>query len=1354
MEDVASSSGGHPSRPEAVSTTTTTTATTSAVSSNTSSTPLPPFQASPSRDPQSPPSHRRRYTGSSIPLRPEVPLPPVLNGFATLSAPSVIGSGGFDSVERFRSNLGYPAFSSPPAGSSAGARQGRPAGLRHSSPNNHQRRQSRSSDRDVFQTDLNAYSTSTWNTNTAPFRLTNSGLGPRHSIANLQPNPKSETMLPAHPAHPPPPSSRPSYRNQRSSHSQPNSMPSTPNNTRTRRSPSPPHFALDSPRSATSDPSTHTVMRTARCQYESGLVLQRRRIPYSIGSDPLSDEKPPKDSLSKEDDQKLTADMEKLYADLLPSDESNERRRKFLAKLEKLLNDEWPGHEIKVYPFGSTENKLCSTDSDVDVCIVTAYKEVENVCLLAKLLGRHNMERIICVQNAKVPIVRIWDPEYQVQCDMNVNNTLALENTRMVKTYVDIDPRVRPLAMIIKHWTKQRILNDAAGGGTLSSYTWICMMINFLQTREPPILPSLHQREHKKKPPQNGVDVSFDDDIEKLRGFGDANTESLGSLLFNFFKRYGYEIDFEKSVVSVRMGKLISKAEKKWDNLFGNRLCVEEPFSTARNLSNGADDNAVRGIHEEFRRACKFLAESPPNMTSWCEEYTFPKDEHISASDFVKPASRPVQMTRSNSANKGRSGDNGRSRNRQFGGYGSNPRNATFNSRRASSGSKYALAGLPAITTHLMATPGGYQFVQNPDGTFSYPMLDGLQKPLLDVQHAQRQATISRHNLLQTFAQAHATGQLANPNTPHGQAQLAQASNQLEAAGKQQAQAQSNLIAAQTQLGALHVGYPAYLLYPPILYLPNGLTGDHYNMGLPPGSPAPQNSLEQRLNRTKNLQPGGPRSRSQPAPHLEPGGRQIPTVVESSTDAQDMLGGSESIATASSTSEQPPTPCELPSADDTFGDYYGYLYPDSHTAPAHSPDLYVNQKEFMDPQRRYSKEKITPPKFSDHRRPSQPPSPITTANHSRFAQNPDAIWSSSEGDGERSISQDSYDDEPRQRGPVIVNGSASSVPVTPPFDTDDSPQLSLHGDSPHEDGLYHSPAAFSDSYAAAIMDHSQQHPGYGQAAMHDDGSGMPKTGYTINPYTGQPMHFPAFLQFPHAYSAAQASSIDAHTSQKLRHRQTTQQQYARQYDVEQAISATKYANQMPHLDLATPTHNLNHRDSKPAQATKEKPGNNNNNSSTVNPNSKRSGTGPTGSWKSPSPMKNGPVRTRGAVKQSGSEADNSSEDGNVIARQPGHTAPSSKAGATAAANRYVEKINAITKTVSTADHGSAGQNSRSGPAPSSAKLEESPMPANQGGQNHTSKSKEWNKNSNKRKNNKKKRAAAAEAVATDDRKGG
>jgi DNA polymerase sigma len=123
-----------------------------------------------------------------------------------------------------------------------------------------------------------------------------------------------------------------------------------------------------------------------------------------------------------------------------------------------------------------------------------------------------------------------------IQCDINVNNSLAIENTRLVKLYVDIDERVRPLAMIIKYWAKSRLLNDAAGGGTLTSYTWILMVINFLQTRDPPILPSLQMLHHRPRM-SNGIDVGFFDDVAKLRNYGEKNTETLGGLLYAFFVR-------------------------------------------------------------------------------------------------------------------------------------------------------------------------------------------------------------------------------------------------------------------------------------------------------------------------------------------------------------------------------------------------------------------------------------------------------------------------------------------------------------------------------------------------------------------------------------------------------------------------------------------------------------------------------------------------------------------------------------------------------------------------------------------------------------------------------------------------
>jgi DNA polymerase sigma len=87
---------------------------------------------------------------------------------------------------------------------------------------------------------------------------------------------------------------------------------------------------------------------------------------YSIGSEKLEKVKSSniKQRLTKDDERKLTGDMRELYDRLLPTSESEAKRKRFVQKLEKLLNDEWPGHDIQVHMFGSSGNLLCTDESD------------------------------------------------------------------------------------------------------------------------------------------------------------------------------------------------------------------------------------------------------------------------------------------------------------------------------------------------------------------------------------------------------------------------------------------------------------------------------------------------------------------------------------------------------------------------------------------------------------------------------------------------------------------------------------------------------------------------------------------------------------------------------------------------------------------------------------------------------------------------------------------------------------------------------------------------------------------------------------------------------------------------------
>ncbi|RDW62147.1 hypothetical protein BP6252_11580 [Coleophoma cylindrospora] len=504
---------------------------------------------------------------------------------------------------------------------------------------------------------------------------------------------------------------RPSVQHQHSMISQQsNSVPSTPhqharNFSFESREPSPNATNGHSPRSAYSESDSKLItLRPSQprlgggCRYETGQASMRRRVRYDVGSERLErlDLTKIKSKLSKDEERTLSTDMRELYDRLLPTPESDLKRRKLVQKLEQLLNQEWPGHDIQVHVFGSSGNLLCTDESDVDICITTEWKQLEEVCMIAELLAKSGMEKVVCVSNAKVPIVKIWDPELSLACDMNVNNPLALENTRMIKTYVEIDSRVRPLAMIIKHWTKQRILNDAAFGGTLSSYTWICMIINFLQTRDPPVLPALHQRPHLKLPSKDGHESEFADDVEALKDLGQKNTETLGELLFHFFRFYGHEFDYDELVVSVRSGKQITKAEKNWTIGTNNlNLCVEEPFNVGRNLGNTADDTSFRGIHLELRRAFDLISEA--KLRESCEKYEFPKEEEKEKFYERRPAKTPVVVSRSASqSNRG-----GRNSHR---GRHSNQHGRNSNNRRSSGGAFDNNPGYISLpSNHLIA---------------------------------------------------------------------------------------------------------------------------------------------------------------------------------------------------------------------------------------------------------------------------------------------------------------------------------------------------------------------------------------------------------------------------------------------------------------------------------------------------------------------------------------------------------------------------------------------------------------------------------------------------------------------------
>jgi hypothetical protein len=314
------------------------------------------------------------------------------------------------------------------------------------------------------------------------------------------------------------------------------------------------------------------------------------------------------------------------------------------------------------------------------------------------------------------------------------------------------------------------------------------MILNFLQTRDPPILPSLHKLPNRKIDHETGKPSlsSFADDLEALRDFGKGNEESIGGLLFHFFRLYGHEVDYEKVVISVRQGNRIKREEKNWHPGGGqkegvNRLCVEEPFSTDRNLGNSADDYAWRGIHLEIRRAFDLVADGQ-QLEKVCEQYEFPAQEQTS-SIFKKPQSQKATITSSVPARGGRGGLNHRG---GRGGFSSRNQNGTG---RRSSGSNSYLQGRPTFL-HSPPIPAsaGPEYFNFPRGMHDqlqlhdqlaqqYHMLEmqsnTLRAHLAAQQHA-HQSNQVRAAQMHAHAVAQAQAQNRGPNNVNGSPQKPQ----------------------------------------------------------------------------------------------------------------------------------------------------------------------------------------------------------------------------------------------------------------------------------------------------------------------------------------------------------------------------------------------------------------------------------------------------------------------------------------------------------------------------------------------------------------------------------------------------
>lgn len=302
---------------------------------------------------------------------------------------------------------------------------------------------------------------------------------------------------------------------------------------------------------------------------------------------------------------KLSGQIVEIFEACHQRSEVLKRKEECRTQLQKEVQRLFP--LARIYLAGSSLNGFGSSRSDADLCMVLPRASgdwndtVQVLGQICKMFRQLTYLRNILLIRAKVPILKAKDIVSGVEFDLNINNTVGIRNTFLLRSYAYVEPRVRPIVMVVKQWAQHYDINDASKG-TLSSYTLVLMVLHYLQTLKNPVIPALQTQYPECFSPTMDIHV-VPEGPRHIPAFTSSNQSSLGDLLIGFLKYYTCSFRWDQKVISVREAKTLPRTSPEWKTKF---VCVEEPFeliNTARAVYDKSKFDTIKTCFTNSWRA-------------------------------------------------------------------------------------------------------------------------------------------------------------------------------------------------------------------------------------------------------------------------------------------------------------------------------------------------------------------------------------------------------------------------------------------------------------------------------------------------------------------------------------------------------------------------------------------------------------------------------------------------------------------------------------------------------------------------------------------------------------------------------
>ena len=162
-----------------------------------------------------------------------------------------------------------------------------------------------------------------------------------------------------------------------------------------------------------------------------------------------------------------------------PNSAERAERTGLLNRLRSIVAEVFPSAEMRL--FGSFATDLYLPTSDIDVCVMSSGLAAQDALQkLGAALRNRGFDRVQCIDNAKVPIVKCVDEPSGIHVDISFDVDNGPANVKLIKQYLANYPALRPLVLVLKCFLHQRKLNEVFSGG-IGSYCLILVVMSHLQ---------------------------------------------------------------------------------------------------------------------------------------------------------------------------------------------------------------------------------------------------------------------------------------------------------------------------------------------------------------------------------------------------------------------------------------------------------------------------------------------------------------------------------------------------------------------------------------------------------------------------------------------------------------------------------------------------------------------------------------------------------------------------------------------------------------------------------------------------------------------------------------------------------